>query len=232
MSSILKALKKLEEEKAARRDGTIHLASDILKGEIRPGSRRRWLLPALASGALIASVVALLSLRGGTASSPGQQLPPPASAPPVPRDAVPAGQFPGAAQPSAPPTEEPVTVIIPPQAAPRQPERRPNALRSLPVPLPATAPLQTPPAAKPAPPPEEKAPLPAVAEPAGPTLNVSGIAWQKDSANRLAIINGQPLATGTTIEGVLVEEILPDRVRFSHNRKSFEVFLGKTGNAN
>jgi general secretion pathway protein B len=58
---------------------------------------------------------------------------------------------------------------------------------------------------------------------------VSGIAWNKDSADRLAIVNGQPLTTGSAIAGALVEEILPDRVRFSQEGKTFEVHLGNAG---
>jgi general secretion pathway protein B len=64
-------------------------------------------------------------------------------------------------------------------------------------------------------------------EPAAPRLALTGIAWNKDSADRLAIINGQAIGTGATVGGATVEEILPDRVRLSSRGKSFELLLGK-----
>ncbi len=90
--------------------------------------------------------------------------------------------------------------------------------------LPATAPPVT------APPPRaETVRKPAPPAPAEPAFSVSGIAWNKDSADRLAIVNGQPLTTGSFLEGAVVEEILPDRVRFSQGGRTFEVHLSKSG---
>jgi general secretion pathway protein B len=66
------------------------------------------------------------------------------------------------------------------------------------------------------------------AEPAEPAFAVSGIAWNTDSADRLAIVNGHPLTTGSAVGSAVVEEILPDRVRFSQGGKTFEVPLGKS----
>jgi hypothetical protein len=60
------------------------------------------------------------------------------------------------------------------------------------------------------------------------TLTLSGIAWNNDSADRLAIINGQPTATGAVVGGVVIEEIMPDRVKVTNNGRSFEIILGKT----
>jgi hypothetical protein len=60
-----------------------------------------------------------------------------------------------------------------------------------------------------------------------PTLTVSGIAWQKDNANRMAVVNSTPVREGGIVEGAAVKEILPDRVRFSLNGKEFEVSLEK-----
>jgi general secretion pathway protein B len=63
-----------------------------------------------------------------------------------------------------------------------------------------------------------------------PRLTLSGIAWNKDSAERLAIINGQPASTGSHIGGAVVEEILPDRVRLSSKGRVFELSIGRSGN--
>jgi len=64
------------------------------------------------------------------------------------------------------------------------------------------------------------------------SLTLSGIAWNKDSSDRLAIINGQPTATGAIVNGVVVEEIMPDRVKVNSAGRSFEIFLGKPANSN
>ena len=60
-----------------------------------------------------------------------------------------------------------------------------------------------------------------------PTLSVSGIAWQKDNANRMAVVNSTPVREGEIVEGAVVKEILPDRVRFSLKGKEFEISLEK-----
>ena len=58
-----------------------------------------------------------------------------------------------------------------------------------------------------------------------PKLNVVGIAWQKDNALRLAIVNGVPVREGGVVNGATVREILPDKVRFSVNGKDFDLPL-------
>jgi general secretion pathway protein B len=69
-------------------------------------------------------------------------------------------------------------------------------------------------------------------EQAETSLTLSGIAWNKDSADRLAIINGQPTVTGAIVSGVVVEEIMPDRVKVNSAGRSFEIFLGKPAKPN
>jgi general secretion pathway protein B len=58
-----------------------------------------------------------------------------------------------------------------------------------------------------------------------PPLAVTGIAFNSDPESRMAVVNGLPVMPGTIIEGVKVEEILPDRVRFSGGGSVFEIFL-------
>ena len=72
-------------------------------------------------------------------------------------------------------------------------------------------------------------PAPSAAQPrAVPALRVSGIAWQKDSASRLAIVNGQPVGLGVDVGGATVDEIFPDRVRFTYRGEKIEVGLGRS----
>jgi len=61
-----------------------------------------------------------------------------------------------------------------------------------------------------------------------PTVTVSGIAYNTTPADRLAVINGVPVGEGKSISGVKVEEILPDKVRFSQGQKTFEVPVGRS----
>jgi general secretion pathway protein B len=59
------------------------------------------------------------------------------------------------------------------------------------------------------------------------SLTVSGIAWQKENINRMAVVNSTPVREGGMVEGARVKQILPDRVRFSLNGKEFDVLLEK-----
>jgi general secretion pathway protein B len=79
------------------------------------------------------------------------------------------------------------------------------------------------------PPTTEKPATPPPADaPALPELRVTGIAWQKESADSLAMINGRAIAEGGTVDGAKVVKIFPERVRFSIGDRSFEVPLGKS----
>jgi general secretion pathway protein B len=68
--------------------------------------------------------------------------------------------------------------------------------------------------------------LPAVVS--RPILTVNGIAFQDGGNDNLAVINGITVSGGNMIEGVLVEDIQKDRVRFSHNGEKFDIILNKT----
>jgi hypothetical protein len=61
-----------------------------------------------------------------------------------------------------------------------------------------------------------------------PALRVNGIAFQVSGADNMAIINGTAVASGSTIEGVTVEEVRKDRVLFQFNGEKFEIHLGQT----
>jgi hypothetical protein len=61
-----------------------------------------------------------------------------------------------------------------------------------------------------------------------PTLRVDGIAYHFGSADSLAVVNGTTVYAGTIVEGVKVEEIGKDRIRFNFEGERFEVPLGKS----
>jgi hypothetical protein len=73
----------------------------------------------------------------------------------------------------------------------------------------------------------EPVPAPAAPKSSVPTLTVTGIAGEKDSPVRLAIVNGTSVVEGSVVNGVKVEKILPDRVRFSYESRFFDVPLNR-----
>ena len=61
-----------------------------------------------------------------------------------------------------------------------------------------------------------------------PHLTVNGIAYQEGGSDNLAVINGITVSNGAVIEGVKVEDIQKDRVKFSHGGEKFEIILNKS----
>lgn len=61
-----------------------------------------------------------------------------------------------------------------------------------------------------------------------PPLKVNGIAFQDESGDRVAIVNGISVSNGSLIDGAKVEDIQKDRVRFSYDGDYFDVALGRS----
>jgi len=59
----------------------------------------------------------------------------------------------------------------------------------------------------------------------GSRLTVSGIAWQDAPSARRAVINGDLVQEGAQVGGATVEEIQPTRVRFSSGGRQFTVSI-------
>lgn len=228
MSSILKALKKLEEEKAAKSGNGADIAGAILKTGRRGKQKPRWLVPASMLAIAVVAVLATYAVMGGF--SPRRQVvvvtPPPATPTPPPQSVVtsPAPPAPSPVQPlrveTRLPTPLPQTVgkaapPAPPATTPRKSVMEEDARPAVPTPQKATV----------GPGKGEDTPHPS---PPLPVLIVSGIAWQKDSSSRLAVVNGTSVTQGAMVGGARVEEIFPDRVRFSLENHTVEVPLGKT----
>ena len=219
MSSILKALKKLEDEQVSRRGETKDIARNILKE--RKGQTQFPWLPVIA----VIAVVAALAVLGTYAAMGGfgrEGNPEVRSLPQTPA-------LPQSAAASPPPSsEEPKTAK---ELAPI-PTVNVKA-QSLPVVQQAKAAVKQQPAAPPEtatsealrqPPQESK--LEAETPPT-PSLRVSGIAWQKESTSRIAIVNGQTVSEGTSVGGARVQTILPDRVEFAYAGQKVIVQLEK-----
>ncbi len=229
MSSILKALQKLEQEKATHRQGAPDVAADIVK----PAAARQrspWLLPAAMAGMTILAVIVTYTLMGGFSRHP-----------PVPAAAVPpAVSPPEGIAPAVTPAVSPVTEIISP-ARPIPDDRKSQRQPAPELPAGTAVPQQALHRQHPSPLPEPQGqpapPLPAKVEPVAPpatatlpALKVTGIAWQKDNASRLAMINGAAVLEGGMVEGARVEEIFPDKVRLTVGKRTIDVPLGKSSN--
>lgn len=200
MSSILKALRKLEEEKARRQDGSPDIARDILKRGPRRHQASPWGATVLVSVLVLAvGILAYTRFENRAVSGPpSQPVVTPLASVPVPTTPAPEG------------------------AAPASKEKRQQAAPSAKV-------KKADVAIKRVSPPPAPEPLPAVGKPVEvslPRLTLSGIAYQDRAEARLAVVNDLPVMEGTLIKGARVEEILRDRVRFSLAGRRFEVSLG------
>lgn len=239
MSSILKALKKVEEEKAARRNG----GTDVAKGILRniPAKKRstRWILPVSVAGSALAAALLTYYLTGSHSSPRGEALTTasvktaqeakevkaPIQAPAQVLKTVehpPNGPL--VAQTADLPEKKHVARAVAAPSSGKQPGRLPKNRTDegtlpeerMPSPTVAIAPQKR--TVEPVQPKEVGSPP--------PKLRVSGIAWNKDSSERLAVVNGMSVTEGTTIEGARVEQIMKDKVRFSFEKKTFDVAVG------
>lgn len=214
MSSILKALKRLEEDKAERLDAPVDIARDILRQPRNTRHPAPWklLVPVVGGVVVVAGGLFLLDQWHSTrASEPVAQAEPAVSPPPPP--AVAPIEVRTIVPPAVPGEPEIVEVQMspPPVARPKEPAARATAAPKAPVVQPDAKPV----------------PAATVEQAALPPLAVSGIAFQTEREARLAVVNDLPVMEGTLIEGARVEEILADRVRFAWEGGTFEVLLGE-----
>jgi general secretion pathway protein B len=232
MSSILKALEKVEESQNKRRSGGVN---GLARGRER---RPAWILPAwVGGGAAVAALVTFAAMGGFShPAAPVQQAR--SVAKPAPVVAAPLAQGPSA--PVVPavvpeqslPVEPAQVVVVPnPKAAPKPAP----AVAAKPRRVPALAVAHTPFTASA---PENFAPAEAAHVPAAtqvtpqvaqektlPEIKVTGIAWQKDSSPS-AIVNGHSVQQGSMVDGFKVEQIFEDKVRFSGSNGKQDVPLG------
>ena len=216
MSSILKALKKLEDENNARTPDSLKINAEILRG----GNSSRH------SSLGILSTALLLFLCGGVVMyffmKPDGKKPVTASSP-APVEST----LPGASVPVAPilqPTQS--TPVITLRHSPAASDKHTSAAVKAGINKPL---LQMNAAKHPLAPATsrrgEQAESPIV--PARPLVRVNGIAYQ-DGSDSVAVINNVAVSRGAVIEGIKVEEIQRDRVLFSYGGEKFEVSLGKS----
>ena len=232
MSSILKALQKLEEEKkrqSRNKRGDLPLNQAILT-EIQPsiessersggqGGRRL----------VVAVIVSALTAGGGAATWINHSLE---------RDKKPTPQATSEGMPAVQVQsliQEPEKKHVATETALKKVEDKTPALSRPLAPSPTAnkniATGKPVAAAKQALQPVKELPSDAIAKqqptPNKPALRVLGIAYHDSGTNSVAIVNGSPVSIGSIIDGAKVEEIQKDRVRFSYNNERFEILLAK-----
>jgi general secretion pathway protein B len=227
MSSILKALKKLEDEKSIRKPDSLKIDAEILRGD----ASRRFspmgvsLLAALlficGSGATYvfmkpdtgniesagSAVTSLMTSSSATAVASGRAVQQTLN---IQADSPKAGKLTSAGSVHKPGNDLPAAVKATKMTAKVQSVQvvKPSEVKQ------TVAPAQLTQAT--------------VIRPAAPPLKVNGIAFQDESADRVAIVNGVSVSNGSVIEGAKVEDIQKDRVRFSYGGEKFDVALGKS----
>jgi len=232
MSSILKALKKLEDEKSIRKPDSLKIDAEILRGD----ASRRF------SPMGISLLAALLFICGSGAtyffmSSDANNVKSTASdVAPITPPSPAAGIAPDAERPQNQNLQadlpKPDKIVIAAGSDHKLGKTPPSSVTTsrLPVQVQPVQRIRPPEVKRPVAPPQ---PAPATTtRPAAPVmaplLKVNGIAFQEENADRVAIVNGAPVANGSVIEGAKVEDIQKDRVRFSYGGEKFDVALGKS----
>lgn len=227
MSSILKALKKLEDDKAVHRPDELKIDAEILRSDNAPRLS--------STGVLLVSLLLLAGGSGATymfmkqARSPEITLRKTAALSEQNKAIVSAA--------SDIETEQlpPAVVVVPAKQqktakteTPRlqQPKMQTRVATS--APLKQTKPVEVPKPADQTKTVKPSTPPAAIPVKTTPALRVNGIAFQDGSVNSVAIINGTPATNGSEIDGVKVEEIYKNRVRFSYKGEKFEINLGQS----
>ena len=209
MSLILDALRKIEQERKTRRQGSGDLRADVLsyRGCAPPPARSR-LYPLVGTVALLTAAASALLLWHSSAPRPV-----------VANMTAPAANTHQPAVQPAPSTISTPPVLpqpVPPAASPHQaatqllPQR--PAAKAAPALQPTTLRRED------------------VAGSESQNLVVSGIAWQEERGLRRAVVNGSLVGEGAEILGTRIVEIRENRVRFSRNGKSWDIpYTGGAG---
>jgi len=233
MSSILKALKKLEHDNASCKPGQLKIDAKILQERSNTGISR--------PTALVLFIVFVAIGSGSTYFLMKQQTKTPT---PTNLNSNTSQSDQKPIQQEIAPMPKPVTIVTAPtpQQVPSLTARSitksvpgQTTTQSFPTPAAASSATEKPATAERSP---TATPSPAAQQPAptnqGPTsitrpiLTVNGIASQDGNSENFAVINGTTVSKGSVIEGVKVEDIRSDRVRFSHNGENFEIILNKS----
>jgi hypothetical protein len=252
LSSILKALKKIEE--SAPPEESLNPAQAFNPHTVfRQRHRGRWitskmLYMGVAAVVVLAAAILIRGWMSGEADPQGgkpstaaagvdafrARLPDGKSAAPSPPVAVPPPFGPAGpvAVPAPPPTDAP-EVTAAQRPAPTAQAARP-AVRAVPKETPQTPPVERPPAlpqraasAREAPPasrpPAARAPEDNLSRLEDSKLKVMAIAWHGQATRRIAVINGHIVKEGESVDGYTITQIRKDDVIVSDGSRSWRV---------
>jgi len=210
MSSILKALKKLEQEKIRREDGSLDIARDILKSHPRKKSSP-WKGPVIAIGITLLTAGLILLYSSTQNEQSKDETLKHTDRPVVLTDNT--------------VTDSAETKAVTPSPLKNIPDNTKVVQTKPTTDLTATLPVdnKTTEASSSSPPQKKTEADETIIS--IPQLVISGIAYQEDRTASLAIVNELPVMEGTFVEGALVEQILPDKVRFAYQGRKFEIPL-------
>lgn len=208
MSSILKALKKVEDDKNIRRPDELKIDADILRADN---------FPRFSSSSIIAASLLLMACGAGATYLYMNRH----AAPMTP----PTGTTASVSPPAPPPALTDVRKnIAPERPAGRQalsPAKKTSATVKSAKPVTKKSPDRA--ISKTIPPTSPPAPAKSI-----PALRVNGIAFDSNAADSMAIINGVAVTKGAVIEGATVAEVMKDRVLFHYGGEPFEILLGQS----
>jgi general secretion pathway protein B len=248
MSVILDALRKLDREKLSRRSATANIAVEILRPDLpRPGKRIPVYIVTVSLTAIAAATITyavMLEFGLLPKSSPPVPTGPPVSSrqvPPAPPDSSFAAKSLSPAPtnlhaPSQQVAPAPPDSGLVPKSSPPPPTSPPvSSSQVAPAPLSHESArdardgisrvppkIQTPAESKTS----ETAEHPVNGSTTTPpSLKLSAIVWYEEPSKRFVMVNGMIVNEGAVIEGVKVEQIYPNRVRFSHNGRPFEISI-------
>jgi general secretion pathway protein B len=221
MSVILDALKRLDREKLSRRSGTADIAVEILRPDLpRPGKRAPlYVAIAFLTAIVTAAITYGVMVKGRPLSKPSPPLAvsPPVSHPEAAPVTLPSEPIRSARDEIIPvpsKTQTPVKSKKPAAPSVESKGDETKVKRNLTVKEADIAPEKA--KISPEPPPREPAAT-------FPSLNISAIVWYEEPSKRFAMINGLIVTEGSVVEGMKVEEIYPDRVRFLHRNQRLEI---------
>jgi len=221
MSVILDALRKLDREKSSRRSGTANIAVEILRPDLPRPAKRVPLyvtiafLTVLAMAAITYSV--MVQGRRLSKSSPPTVMSSPVANQEAVSVTLPSEPVGGARDeiiPAPPQTQTPVKSKKPAASLVESKGDETKMKREVTVKGADIAPERA------KIPPE---PLPREPATTFPSLNISAIVWYEEPSKRFAMINGLIVTEGSVVEGMKVEEIYPDRVRFLYRNQHLEI---------
>lgn len=229
MSSILKALKKLEDEKATRQPESLKIDSDILRAD----SSQRYSTTGIVLAALLlfagGSIATYMYMKqdsspvvNGSKKTMGVSI-----------ETKPSLQIPVSAATDIRTEKLPdVIEVVPAKRSEFKKTAIPKQQKQSAVAKPLSGGTNLPNTQlkhdDKIKVPSVTAAQPPVAAKTVPALRVNGIAFQDGAADSVAVINGMPFSGGSMIEGVKVEAIQKDRVRFSYKGEIFDIPLGKS----